>query len=49
LGVRDAKVIADTEIRIRGEAERLGRSCRADFSASCISHEPVIDRTHSGR
>jgi cytochrome c553 len=41
LGVRDAKAVADTEIRIRGEAEKLGPVVPRGF----LSAVPVPDAT----
>jgi mono/diheme cytochrome c family protein len=50
LGARDARVITDTEIRIRGEAERLGPVIpRGFFSLVQFPDQPAVDRTHSGR
>jgi hypothetical protein len=50
LGVRDAKTIGDTEIRIRGEAEKLGPVVPRGFlSVIDVPNAPKIDSTHSGR
>lgn len=50
LGARDARIITDTEIRIRGEAERLGPVVpRGFFSLVTFPNQPVVDRQHSGR
>jgi hypothetical protein len=50
LGVRDAKTIADTAIRIRGEAEKLGPVVPRGFLSVVPSAEaPRIDSAHSGR
>ncbi|MGD9719942.1 MAG: PSD1 and planctomycete cytochrome C domain-containing protein [Pirellulales bacterium] len=50
LGVREGKVIGDTEIRIRGEAEQLGpRVPRGFLSVLSIPAAPTIDANHSGR
>lgn len=49
-GVREAKVIADTEVRIRGEAERIGPVAPRGFlSAFQVADVPAVDRNHSGR
>ncbi|WP_165069159.1 PSD1 and planctomycete cytochrome C domain-containing protein [Paludisphaera rhizosphaerae] len=50
LGVRDAKEIADTEVRIRGEAEKLGPVVPRGFlSAVPVKHAPEIPSQESGR
>ena len=50
LGARDAKVVADTEIRIRGEAEKLGPIVPRGFlSVVPVADAPAIDPAHSGR
>jgi len=50
LGVRDAKQVADTEIRIRGEAEKLGPIVPRGFLGLLPSHgQPTINPTQSGR
>lgn len=50
LGVRDAKIIGDTEIRIRGEAEKLGPVAPRGFlSVVNIPNEPTIPAGQSGR
>jgi len=49
-GVRDAKVVADTEIRIRGEAEKLGPIVPRGFlSIVQFSGQPVVNSEQSGR
>ena len=49
-GVRDAKTIADTEIRVRGEAEKLGPVVPRGFlSVSPIPDVPKINPSQSGR
>ncbi|HEY1084913.1 MAG TPA: PSD1 and planctomycete cytochrome C domain-containing protein [Prosthecobacter sp.] len=49
-GVREAKVIADTEVRLRGEAERLGPAVPRGFlSAVEVPGAPVVDPAQSGR
>ncbi|MES2737872.1 MAG: PSD1 and planctomycete cytochrome C domain-containing protein [Verrucomicrobiota bacterium] len=49
-GVRDSKAIADTEIRIRGEAERLGPTVERGFlSAVDVPGIPEINPAQSGR
>ncbi|HYT92791.1 MAG TPA: PSD1 and planctomycete cytochrome C domain-containing protein, partial [Gemmataceae bacterium] len=50
LGVRDAKTVGDTEIRIRGEAEQLGPVVPRGFlSALDVHGAPAVNRTQSGR
>ncbi len=50
MGVRDAKVIADTEIRIRGEAERLGRVVPRGFLTLIdVPGTPAPNPKQSGR
>jgi cytochrome c553 len=50
LGVRDSKTIADTEIRIRGEAEKLGPVVPRGFlSVVQFADEPKVNPQHSGR
>jgi hypothetical protein len=50
LGVRDAKTIGDTEIRIRGEAEKLGPvTPRGFLSLVHVMDAPPIETAHSGR
>jgi Protein of unknown function (DUF1553)/Protein of unknown function (DUF1549)/Planctomycete cytochrome C len=50
LGVRDAKQVADTEIRIRGEAEKLGPVVPRGFlSVLDVADAPKIDMRQSGR
>ncbi|HET6406346.1 MAG TPA: DUF1549 and DUF1553 domain-containing protein, partial [Chthoniobacteraceae bacterium] len=49
-GVREAAKVADTEIRIRGEAERLGPSVPRGFlTAFNIPGAPQINPSQSGR
>jgi hypothetical protein len=49
-GVRDAKVAGDTEVRIRGEAEKLGPTVRRGFlSAFTVPGAPDINPAQSGR
>jgi mono/diheme cytochrome c family protein len=49
-GVRDAKVIADTEVRIRGEAEKLGPVVpRGYLTTFTVPGAKPIDPKHSGR
>ncbi len=50
LGVREAKTVGDTEIRIRGEAEKLGPSVPRGFlSLLVVPDAPKINPTESGR
>jgi hypothetical protein len=50
LGVRDAKVISDTEIRIRGEAEKLGPVVPRGFlSVLDVPDAPKVNPQQSGR
>jgi hypothetical protein len=50
LGVRDAAVISDTEVRIRGEAEQLGPLVPRGFlSAVRVPGSPTIEPGQSGR
>ncbi len=50
LGVRDSKTVADTEIRIRGEAEKLGPVVPRGFLGVVqFADEPKINPQHSGR
>ncbi len=50
LGVRDARDVADTEIRIRGEAEKLGPSVPRGFLGVLrLSDEPKVNPRQSGR
>jgi hypothetical protein len=50
LGVREAKAVADTEIRIRGEAERLGPVVPRGFlSVLDVADVPKINPAQSGR
>ena len=49
-GVRDAKVIADTEIRIRGEAEKLGPLWPRGFlTAINVPDAKPVNKEQSGR
>lgn len=49
-GVREGKTIADTEVRIRGEAERLGPTVPRGFlSVLRVPDAPTIQPEHSGR
>lgn len=49
-GVRESKAIADTEIRIRGEAERLGPIVPRGFLTTFnVPETPVIPADQSGR
>lgn len=49
-GVRDSKTIADTEIRIRGEAEKLGPVVPRGFlSLLQVADTPQLNRKQSGR
>jgi hypothetical protein len=50
LGVRDGPKAHDTEIRIRGEAEKLGPIAPRGFlSVVGVPNAPKIDPSHSGR
>ncbi len=50
MGVRDAKIIADCDIRIRGEAEKLGPTVKRGFlSAFDVPGTPKINPDQSGR
>jgi cytochrome c553 len=50
LGVRDARTVADTEIRVRGEAEQLGPVVPRGFlSALDVPDAPKVNPTQSGR
>lgn len=50
LGIRDAKIVGDTEIRIRGEAEQLGPVVPRGFlSVLNIPDTPKINPKQSGR
>ena len=49
-GAREAKLISDTEVRIRGEAERLGPKVQRGFlSIPAMAAVPTIEPTQSGR
>ncbi|RYD30757.1 MAG: DUF1553 domain-containing protein, partial [Verrucomicrobiaceae bacterium] len=49
-GVRDASAIADTEVRIRGEAERLGPTVPRGFlSVLQVPGAPAVNPSQSGR
>ncbi|MDG3004815.1 PSD1 and planctomycete cytochrome C domain-containing protein [Paludisphaera mucosa] len=49
LGVRDAKEIADTEVRIRGEAEKLGPVVPRGFLSAVPVKAPEVPSNQSGR
>jgi hypothetical protein len=50
LGMRDAATVGDTQIRIRGEAERLGPTVPRGFlSVVSVPDAPSIDPAGSGR
>jgi hypothetical protein len=50
LGVREAKIVGDTEIRIRGEAEKLGPVIPRGFlSLLAVPDAPPINPKQSGR
>jgi cytochrome c553 len=50
LGVRDAKVVADTEVRIRGEAEKLGPTVHRGFLGVLpLPGQPAVNPRQSGR
>lgn len=50
LGVRDAKTLGDTEIRVRGEAEKLGPIVRRGFlSVLPVVGAPNVNPAQSGR
>ncbi|MDB5385746.1 MAG: Protein of unknown function (DUF1553)/Protein of unknown function (DUF1549)/Planctomycete, partial [Planctomycetaceae bacterium] len=50
LGVRDSKAVADTQIRIRGEAEKLGPVVPRGFlSIVEIPDQPKVNAAQSGR
>jgi hypothetical protein len=50
LGVREAKKIGDTEVRIRGEAEKLGPSVPRGFlSVLQYPEQPEVNTAQSGR
>jgi cytochrome c553 len=49
-GVREAKTVADTEVRIRGEAERLGPTVARGFLTTfSVPDAPAINPAQSGR
>ncbi|MDB6075742.1 MAG: Planctomycete cytochrome, partial [Verrucomicrobiaceae bacterium] len=49
-GVREAKVIADTEVRIRGEAERIGPTVPRGFLTTfAVPGAPQVNPAQSGR
>jgi len=49
-GVRDAKTVSDTEVRIRGEAERLGPTVPRGFlTAFTVPDAPSVNPQQSGR
>ncbi|WP_406699059.1 DUF1553 domain-containing protein [Singulisphaera sp. Ch08] len=50
LGVRDSKTIGDTELRVRGEAEKLGPVVPRGFlSLLELPGQPTVNREQSGR
>ena len=50
MGARDAKTVGDTEIRIRGEAEKIGPTVPRGFlSAFDVFGAPKINSRQSGR
>ncbi len=50
IGVRDAKTVGDTEIRIRGEAEKLGSLAPRGFLGVLeVPDAPEVNRKTSGR
>jgi hypothetical protein len=50
MGVREAQTVGDCDIRIRGEAEKLGPTVPRGFlSAFEVPGAPKIDPAHSGR
>ncbi|QEH37953.1 Planctomycete cytochrome C [Aquisphaera giovannonii] len=50
IGVRDAKQVADTEVRIRGEAEKLGPVVPRGFlSIPAVADAPKLNAKQSGR
>ena len=50
LGVRDAKTVGDTEVRIRGEAEKLGPMVpRVPADARVCPSSPTVNPEQSGR
>ncbi|WP_165218915.1 PSD1 and planctomycete cytochrome C domain-containing protein [Aquisphaera insulae] len=50
LGVRDGKAVGDTQVRIRGEAERLGPTVPRGFlSVLNLPGQPAIPAKQSGR
>lgn len=50
LGVRDSKAVSDTEIRVRGEAEKLGPMVPRGFlSVLTIPGQPAVNPEQSGR
>ena len=49
-GVREAKTVADTEVRIRGEAERLGPTVPRGFLTTfAVPGAPKVNEQQSGR
>jgi len=49
-GVRDAKIVSDTDVRIRGEAEKLGPSVPRGFlTAFDVAGAPKVNPKGSGR
>jgi hypothetical protein len=50
LGVRDAKTVGDTEVRVRGEAEKLGPIvARGVLSVLQVPDAPKLNTSQSGR
>lgn len=50
MGARDAKIIADCEIRVRGEAEKVGPSVPRGFlTAFAVPGAPKVNPQQSGR
>jgi hypothetical protein len=49
-GVSDANIVSDTEVRLRGEAERLGPPVARGFLTTFeVPGTPAVNRTQSGR
>lgn len=49
-GVREAKIIGDTEVRIRGEAEKRGPTVPRGFLSTLeFPDQPKVNRSQSGR
>jgi hypothetical protein len=50
LGVRDSKTVADTQVRVRGEAEKLGPVVARGFlSLLALPDQPQVGSAQSGR